>query len=113
MMHDTQRLYAIAKAAYETALAAYSAEVEALKLDWDADFDAANDADEAVRAKHQIDALREALRAAEDAMIDWSAAQAARAFPVEAVRVAETVAQARRNPRFRDRLIDLAFRLAA
>lgn len=114
-MNATQIAYALAKATYDTAFAAYVAEVEAANLDYDADFDAAHDASEVIHAKHGIDSLRRNLRDAEEAMVEWSVAQSLPLAKTAAQRaeVASLPARARRIPSAWEKMVGLAFRLSA
>jgi hypothetical protein len=111
-MNATQTAYAIARATYDTALAAHRAET--VGLDWDGDFDAADDACEASRARHGLDALSNALVAAEEAMLDWSLSASLKvASKAQRATVIEVSTKGRRSLAIRAKLIDLALRLAA
>ena len=113
-MNATQTAYAIALAAYETAVNAATAEGPTLAADaTDAEWEAADDAYEAARVRHNVAALRDALRAATDAMVTDRTEALCRVYPKRAAEIRTTREQAMRlGGDFAARIIDMSFRAA-
>lgn len=112
-MHDTQAAYALARAAYETANAAHTAEVKAGGW-WEMDNDASLDLIEESAERHETSRLWDLMRQAEYAMVAWSI-ENIRPFATRAGKAAElpTVDELVRHPREWTRAVDLAFSAAA
>lgn len=108
-----QLSYMAARALYDTQMAVFTARTA--DLDWDADFDAANDRDEEIRAELGISALSRALALAEDAMMDWALEASLVCARNKKQREMAIYAsrEGRRRPITRAKLLDLALRLAA
>lgn len=115
-MHRTQAIYAVARAAYDTAVAAFNADAPPAPAAScsDEEFETWNDAEEACRSKHGLDRLHLALLEAESAMVEWAHRQA-RVHATEAQRadLADLHARGMQSPKIRTKLVALAFRLAA
>lgn len=117
-MNQTQKTAALAIAAYETALAAFTSEADQLEQpagdDFDApEWDAYEDQVEAIRAQHDLDELSTLRIAAEDLLLDWSIGTARKlATPAQAADL-DMLAANKWRPSIRAKLIDLALRLNA
>ena len=112
-MHPTQHDYALALAAYETALAAAHHETTEPGADASDETRAAADlAYEVARARHHVDDLAIALRRAEEAMVADRCAALARVYPARAAEIRETRELARKRPAYWSRVVDLCFRAA-
>lgn len=114
MKHSTQRAYAKAKRAYDTAFNAY---VKAAGDDFhksmsDAAFERAMEKEEGLRGKYKIDALASALRKAEDAMVEWMVGVVKRKHPAQAATVESTTKQAMRLVYQRNRVVNMAYRFS-
>lgn len=115
-MHPTQHAYALALAAYQTAVDAFNAEApEAPAADCsDDEFEAWNDAEEACRARHGLDRLHTLLVVSEDAMVAWANVQAQRhATATQRRQLADLHARGMGMPSIRAKMVGIAFRLAA
>lgn len=112
-MHETQTVYMLARAAYDTANAAHGAECNAAGW-WDRDDDEAFDLIEASAERHETSRLFELLRQAERAMVAWSIAHV-RPLATRTGNAAElpTLDTLERHPAAWTRAVDMAFRLAA
>lgn len=112
-MHPTQRRYALARAAYETALAAAHRAATEPGPDASDEVRAAADlAYEVARARHRVDDLAIALRRAEETMVDDRCEALARVYPARAAEIRETRELARKRPAHWSRVVDLCFRAA-
>lgn len=103
--------YTEARGAYDAALAALASRT--LHLDWEADFDAAFEAETAVRAELGMDALSAALAAAESEVVEWGERALSNAGQPVPHEVTAMLAAARKNVAVRQRLIPILMKLAA
>ena len=112
-MSPSQRRYALALAAYETAINAACADApdapEGASID---EVMAADARYEAARERYQVDALAAAARAAEVAMVADRCDALARVYPEHAATIRETQEKAPRQSDHWLRLVDLCFRAA-
>lgn len=112
-MHPTQQRYALALAAYETALAAANREAREAPRGAPVEVQRAADAAyDAARARHRVDELQMAMHAAAEAMIVDRTEALCRQFPERAAEIRETRALAKRYPLHAHKLVDLCFRAA-
>lgn len=111
-MHETQAVYMLAKAAYDTAIAAHNAECKAAGW-WDSADDEALDLIEASAERHETSRLFEALRRAERIMVGWCLDHAKALAPEHSETLSDLAAKAQRRPMYWNKLVDLASRLAA
>lgn len=112
-MNTYQTAYSIAKAQYDTINTEYARRVT--NLDWDGDFDAAFEQDEAIRTELKVGEAFKALRDAETALINWAHETVKREQPLYTKHAGDlrTVFEAvNTRPAIRDRVLDLALRLA-
>jgi hypothetical protein len=112
-MHPTQAAYALARATYDTAIAAHNAECLAAGW-WDRDDDEAFDLIEASAQRHNTSRLFDLLCQAERAMVTWSI-ENVRELATSTGKAGElpTVDELVRRPSSWKRAVDLAFRAAA
>jgi hypothetical protein len=112
-MHETQAAYMLAKAAYDTAIAAHNAECKAAGW-WDRADDEALDLIEASSERHETSRLFDLLRQAERAMVAWSIASV-RVVAAKLGKAEElpTVEQLQSSLSAWRKAVDLAFRKAA
>jgi hypothetical protein len=110
IQHPVQRAYDVATNAYVAACTVLEARTQ--DLDWEADFDAAFEAEEAVRSELGMDALRCAVSEAETALVKWSAKVATEVAPVPSEVIA-LYDRALTDVVVRKRVVDLAMRIAA
>lgn len=110
-MNETQARYAVALAEYEAALymAADDMPEDPPEGADDATLDAWADACGAASDAHGVTARREALREAEERMIDWALAYVPNVSTLDP----NTLAGMRAYPPIRAKLVDLCFRLDA
>lgn len=110
-MAPSQRRYALALAAFETAINAACAAApdapEGASID---EVLAADARYEAARERYQVDALAAEARAAEVAMVEDRCAALARVYPDRAAIIQETREKAARRSDHWIRLVDLCFR---
>jgi hypothetical protein len=111
-MHETQTVYMLAKAAYDTAIAAHNAECKAAGW-WEREDDEALDLIEASSERHETTRLFEALRRAERIMVGWCLDHAKAFAPQHTETLATLAAKAQHRPMYWSKLVDLASRLAA
>lgn len=111
-MHETQTVYMLARAAYDTAIAAHNAECKAAGW-WDRDDDEAFDLIEASAERHETERLFGLLRQAERAMVAWCIDHAKAFAPQHAQTLSDLAEKAPRRPMYWTKLVDLAARLAA
>ena len=108
-----------ARAFLETVRAAVKAEYARIPMP--ADYDTNDDVAEIyemalmdIEAKHGLESAKALARVAEELLLDWSAEQTRKiATPEHLADIEPTILRARENPRFRERLIDIALRYAA
>ena len=119
VMNATQLTYAAALATYQTALANYESRCAAAGLvvtsdTSDADAERIWDAMDALHAEEGLGAKRDAVTAAEAAMVEWAHGVAlAQATRSERAQLAGLVARARRSVTAWSRMVDAAYRLGA
>lgn len=112
-MNKLQKTYMIAKAAFETA---YQMRRERLAQHADLrdnDFEKYLDLDEEITAELNIDSLRDALRTAENNMVEWAnnKVSKSRHFTVAHKQAMADVKANMHLPSVRTKMVDLAFRL--
>lgn len=116
-MNATQKTYAAAKAAFDTAVALKHEALHpyAELLDSDEGMEQYTELEIQYNDKFQCDVYRDALRKAENDMIDWAIAKVQQSSVYSASKYGETVREviAHRNDfRIRRQLVDISFRLA-
>jgi hypothetical protein len=117
--NQTQNNAMEARAFLETVRAAVKADYASIPMP--ADYDTNDEIAEIyemalmdIEAKHGLESAKALARVAEELLLDWSAEQTRKIASAEQLAEIEpTILRARENPRFRERLIDIALRLAA
>jgi hypothetical protein len=114
-MNSIQRKYAIAKATYETISDAYTLEIEKFDHLLDEErFDEHDKIDDKIDERLGMNEARNTLVDAENALIDWSEKTMKKEFPGKTEELKPVYEAARKHHyKFRDKVIDLAFRLKA